>query len=77
MKKFHAKGQARDSQAVLPMDKLTILRSNASNAETQVLNHCLKNNILRADLIISHTAIIINHGIIIEICHSKIDVTRT
>ena len=77
MKKYHAKGQARDSQAVLPMDELTILRSTASNAETQVLNHCLKNNILRADLTISHITIIINHGIIIDICHSKIVVTRT
>ena len=62
MKKFPAKGQ-RDSHAVLPVDKLAILQSTAPNAESQALHHFLRGHILLADLIISHSAVIINHEI--------------
>ena len=75
VKKFPAKGQKRDSHAVLPVDKLAILQSTALNAESQALNHCLRKHILLADLIISHIAVLINHKMIIDICHRNTDVT--
>ena len=62
MKKFPSKGQ-RDSHAVLPVDKLAILQSTAPNADSQVLNHCLRRHILLADPIISDIDVIINHEI--------------
>ena len=73
--KFPAKGQKRDSHAVLPVDKLAILKSTAPNAESQALNHCLRKHILLADLIIIQIAVLINHKMIIDICHRNTDVT--
>ena len=75
--KFPAKGQKRVSHAVLPVDKLAILKSTAPNAESQALNHCLRKHILLADLIISQIAVLINHKMIIDICHRNTDVTWT
>ena len=62
------------SHAVLPVDELAILQSNALNAESQALTYCLKNHFPLADLIISHITVIINHEIIIGIRHSNTDV---
>ena len=73
-KRYHVKGQGRDSHAVLPVDELAILQSTAPNAESQALTYCLKNHFPLADLIISHVTVIINHEIIIEIRHSNTDV---
>ena len=74
VKKFLAKGQERDSDAVLPVDKLATLQSAAPNAETQAQSPFLRNHIPLADLIISRIPVVINNDMIIAICHSKIDV---
>ena len=77
VKNFLAKGQEKDSHAVLPVDELVILQSTAPNAEAQAQSHFLRDHIPLADLIISRIPVIINHEIIIEIRHSNTDVIWT